>query len=172
MKNKMNHIVKNYGCNVKSVIRSIMGHNNEDLEQEVYIKTWKNMSNYKEEGKLHSWIKRITVNTCKDYFKSKEHKANNQIIKNEELLMNISDNKSSAESKLIKNERHKSIMLAINSLKPKYKEVILLFDIYELSYEDISKKINCPVGTVKSRLFNARKILQNELKDFLKGDFL
>ncbi|NLF83015.1 MAG: sigma-70 family RNA polymerase sigma factor, partial [Candidatus Gastranaerophilales bacterium] len=56
---------------------------------------------------------------------------------------------------------------AIENLKPKFKEVIILYDMKEMSYEEISAKLNCPVGTVKSRLFNARKQLQTELADLL-----
>ena len=64
-------------------------------------------------------------------------------------------------------ERHKLIIGAIDKLNKKHREVLILHDIEELTYEEISKKVNCPVGTVKSRLFNARKELKQELGDLL-----
>ena len=58
-------------------------------------------------------------------------------------------------------------MAAINSLKPKFKEVVLMCEIYGYSYEQCAGKIKCPVGTVKSRLYNAKKELAETLKDLL-----
>ena len=58
-------------------------------------------------------------------------------------------------------------MAAINSLKPKFKEVVLMCEIYGYSYEKCANKIKCPVGTVKSRLYNAKKELAETLKDLL-----
>ena len=59
------------------------------------------------------------------------------------------------------------IINAINGLKPKYKEVIMLYEIENMLYEDIAKKLKCPVGTVKSRLYNAKKELCEMLKDLI-----
>ena len=143
------------------------GQNNEDIEQEVYIKTWKNLENYQEEGRFYSWIKLITVNTCRDYFKSRQYKMVNQTASSEEALINIAGKSFSPEAQLLKKERQKSIMIAIDGLKPKFKEIILLYDIYELSYEEISKKINSPIGTVKSRIARARVKLQDGLKHYI-----
>ena len=64
-------------------------------------------------------------------------------------------------------QRKKRIVKAINSLKPKFKEIIIMYEINGLSYEEISKKLDIPIGTVKSRLYNAKRILADELADLL-----
>ena len=61
---------------------------------------------------------------------------------------------------------------AINNLSPKLKEVIILYDIEELEQNIIAQKLKCPIGTVKSRLFNARKQLQADLEKLIEGDLL
>ena len=59
------------------------------------------------------------------------------------------------------------INLKKNQLKPKFKEIIIMYEINGLSYEEISKKLDIPIGTVKSRLYNAKRILADELADLL-----
>ena len=164
----MTDIIRTYGKNIQSLIMSITGKNNvHDLEQEIYIKIWKNFSNYKNKGNLWSWIKCITVNTCKDHLKSKQFKQNKKTDFEETSFFHIKDKKLAPDRLLITNERQKTIINAIENLKPGLKQVIILYDIKEMSYEEISRNIECPVGTVKSRLFNARKQLRNELKELL-----
>ena len=75
--------------------------------------------------------------------------------------------KENPESVFIQKQRQKRIVKAINSLKPKLKEVVMMYEIDGLSYEYIAKELNCPIGTVKSRLFNAKKELAILLEDLL-----
>ena len=80
----------------------------------------------------------------------------------------MKDKKETPELKVIKNERQTQIINAINSLKPKFKEVIMLCEIQGYSYEDCARKLKCPLGTVKSRIYNAKKELAEKLKDLIK----
>lgn len=142
------------------------GKYNEDLEQEVYIKTWKNIKNYKEQQKFTQWISTIARNTCKDYLKSKSFKKSNSEVLGDEALQNIKCKEPEIceyDSKM----RQKIILKAVKSLPKKMKEVVILYEFEEKSYEEISKKLNIPKGTVKSRLNNARNILKTVLKDLL-----
>ena len=153
--------------NVKNVIKLITREENEDLEQEVYIKVLKNKEHYKEQGNFKSWITTIARNISKDYLKSayKKHEE----ASDETSFKNIKDKKDTPELKLIKNERQTKIINAINSLKPKFKEVIILCEIQGYTYEQCAQKLKCPVGTVKSRIYNAKKELANMLDDLMKG---
>ena len=143
------------------------GSNNEDIEQEVYIRTWKNIDKYTESGKFKSWINTITANLCRDYLKSSYFKYSQNSVIEEEELIQIKDDKETPETQLIRKQRHKRIMDAIDKLKPKLKEVIIMYEMEEMSYEQIAQKIKCPVGTVRSRLFNARKELSITLQDLI-----
>ena len=79
----------------------------------------------------------------------------------------VADQKDTPESLMIKKERQKAISEAINKLKPKFKEVIMLYEIENKSYEEIAEKIKCPIGTVKSRLYNAKKELAAMLENLI-----
>lgn len=143
------------------------GSYNEDIEQEVYIRTWKNLNKYKENGKFKNWLNTITANLCRDYLKSSYFKHSQNTTADEELLAQIKDKKENTESLFIKKQRQKRIIDAIDSLKPKLKEVIVMYEMEEMSYEQISEKLKCPIGTIRSRLFNARKELSILLKDLI-----
>jgi RNA polymerase sigma-70 factor (ECF subfamily) len=160
-------IIEQYRNNIRKIISNITGSNNEDIEQEVYIRTWKNIDKYKENGKFKSWISTITANLCRDYMKSAYFKHSQNSVTEEDELIQIKDEKESIESELIKKQRQKQIMEAIDALKPKFREVIIMYEMQDMSYEEISEKIKCPVGTVRSRLFNARKELSITLKDLI-----
>ena len=160
-------IVNENKNNVRSIIRLITKETNEDLEQEVYIKVWKNSQKYKEQGSFKSWISTIAKNVSKDYLKSSNKKVQDNSTADEEVLNKIKDKKSTPELTLISNDRQKRITDAINSLKPKFKEVVMLCEIYGYTYEQASVKLKCPQGTIKSRLYNAKKELAVLLQDLI-----
>jgi len=160
-------IIQTNKQNIKNIIRLITKEENEDIEQEVYLKIWKNSEKYKEQGASKSWISMITKNTSLDYLKSAYHKVFINSDREDYTLDSVKDNKQSPENKVISIERQRTIISAIDKLKPKLKEIIMLTEIEGYTYEECSKKLNCPIGTVKSRVFNAKKELSIQLKDLL-----
>ncbi len=160
-------LIKNNQSNVRSIIRLITKETNEDLEQEVYVKVWKNAYKYTDKGSFKSWINTIAKNVSKDYLKSAHKKNQDTMTTDDEVLVSIKDKKLTPELKLINNERQQRILNAINSLKPKFKETVMLCEIYGYSYEEAAYKLKCPIGTIKSRLYNAKKELAVMLKDLL-----
>lgn len=162
-----NIIEENKGL-IKAIIKKITGSYNEDIEQEVYIKTWRNIDNYKESGKLKSWIATITANLCRDYFKSSSYKQNLREVREDGVLENkaiIASQEKIVDAK----KRQKMILKAVDDLPYKMRKVVILFEFEDFSIAEIAKKLNEPEGTVKSRLYNARKILAEQLK-FLLGE--
>ncbi|MDR1694434.1 MAG: sigma-70 family RNA polymerase sigma factor [Lactobacillaceae bacterium] len=162
----MKQIIENKG-RIRAIIKKLTGSYNEDVEQEVYIKAWKSMDSYKEEGKFSQWIGILTANVCRDYFKSRQYKASQKQVDGEVLEKVAVGGRQ--EEALDAKRRQKIILKAVGSLPRKMRKIVILFEFEELSYEEIAKKTGLPVGTIKSRLFNARKILNEKLK-FLKGE--
>lgn len=153
--------------NVKSIVRLITKQDNEDLEQEVYIKAWKNANKYQERGSFKSWINTIARNVSKDYLKSARFKNSSVTTSDDLVLENIKDRKISPEHSALLSERQKIIVDAIEALKPKLRETIMLCEIEGYTYEEAASKLKCPVGTIKSRIFNAKKELAEKLQDLL-----
>ena len=153
--------------NIKNIIRLITKSDNEDIEQEVYIRLWKNSDKYKEQGSLKSWINTIAKNASKDYLKSSVVKNEQNRTADEDVIVNIRDKKRCPEENVITTERQNRIIEAVELLKPKFKEVILMCEIYGYTYEEASKRLKCPIGTIKSRIFNAKKELAVLLQDLI-----
>ncbi|MDO5437495.1 MAG: sigma-70 family RNA polymerase sigma factor [bacterium] len=154
--------------NVKNIIKKITNEENEDLEQEVYLKVFKNSRKYEEQGNFKAWINTIARNVSFDYLKSARFKKETLVTEDGECIFsNVKDKKPTPELRLITNERQKRILKEIENLKPKFREVIIYTEFYGFSYEDCAEKLKCPTGTVKSRIYNAKKELAERLKDLL-----
>ena len=160
-------VIKTNKQNIKSIVRLITKEENEDIEQEVYLKIWKNSEKYNEKGSIKSWISSIAKNASLDYLKSSYHKVFQTSTSDDFVIESIKDKKVTPEDKVVRLDRQKIIVNAINSLKPKFTEVIMMCEINGYSYEECAKRLNCPVGTVKSRIYNAKKELAEVLKDLL-----
>lgn len=164
---KFNKVVNSNKQNIKNIIRLITKKDNEDLEQEVYVKIWKNSDKYTEKGSMESWISTIARNTSLDYLKSAYHKVLQKTTSDDYTISCISDKTSTPDSKAERKERQKQIITAINQLKPKFKQVIIMCEINGYTYEECAISLNCPVGTVKSRIYNAKKELAEKLNNLL-----
>lgn len=160
-------LIKTNKENVRNIIKLITKENNEDLEQEVFIKIWKNQDKYTEKGSLKSWINTVAKNLSKDYLRSASKRHSQNTVSDDEVVNAIQDTKVTPELKLQSKIRQKRIIKAIDNLKPKLKEVILLCDIEGMTYEQAASTLNVPIGTIKSRIYNAKKELAEVLSDLL-----
>ena len=152
---------------VKNILKMNTKSENEDLEQEVYLKVWKNSDKYTEKGSFKGWVNTIAKNVSKDYLKLAYNRKEQLTTEVDKTFENIKDKKSSPELKLIQGDRQKRILKAVEELKPKFRDVVIYVEIYGYTYEECAKKLKCPVGTIKSRLYNAKKELANKLSDLL-----
>lgn len=160
-------ITENKGF-IRSVIHKVTGGYNEDIEQEVYIKTWRNIENYQEQGKFRQWLSALTANVCRDYFRSKINRERNMELCDDEVLENIASEQLQEEV-LDAKKRQKLILKAVDNLPYKMRKIVVLYEFEDMPLEKIADKMGIPLGTVKSRLFNAKKILSQKLA-FLKGE--
>lgn len=157
-------LIKTNKQNVKNIIRLITKQDNEDLEQEVYIRVWKNSNKYEERGSFKSWICTVAKNVSKDYLKSAGFRNSCNTTSDEITLNTVADKKLIPETQMLYSERQKMIIDAIENLKPKLRETIMLCEIYGYTYEEAAKKLKCPLGTIKSRIYNAKKELAEKLE--------
>lgn len=164
----MKQIILEYQGLIRSIIRKLTGSANEDIEQEIYIKTWRNLDNYQEQGKFRQWLSSVAANVCRDYYKSRQYRGQKLETGDDKTLQTIAspcDQEAAFEAKM----RQKIILRAVDELPSPMKKVVVLVEFEGLSYEQTAQKLSIAVGTVKSRLFNAKKILSKKLS-FLKGE--
>lgn len=160
-------IIENNKANVRNIIRLITKETNEDLEQEVFVRVWKNKDKYTEKGSLRSWINTVAKNISKDYLRLASRRHEQNTTSDDEVVNSIKDTKVTPELRLQSKIREKRIIKAIDNLRPKLKEVIMLCDIEGYTYEEAAATLNVPIGTIKSRIFTAKKELAQKLSDLL-----
>ena len=138
----------------------------DDVSQEVFIKIFKNIESYKFTSSFSTWLYSVAVNTCKDKLRSNKNKQKRLVSTDEDCLHQIPDSrKGTAEQTILQNEEQAYLLQEINKLPEKHRIPLVLHDIEEVSYEEIAKICDCPVGTVKSRIFNARNKLRIALQE-------
>ncbi|MEN3012543.1 MAG: sigma-70 family RNA polymerase sigma factor [Dictyoglomus thermophilum] len=168
-KEAFNILVKRYEKKVLNILYLQLGNipDLEDLAQEVFIKVFKNLNRFRGEAKFSTWIYRITINVAYDYKrKFKEGYSLDEPIgeDTEDTFEKVisseeEDPLSIVEKEDIKKKLHK----LIKELPKEYQEVLILREYEGLSYEEISEILRCPIGTVESRLYRARKELKEKL---------
>ncbi|MBV7273626.1 sigma-70 family RNA polymerase sigma factor [Clostridium thailandense] len=135
----------------------------EDAFQEVFVKVYKNLCKFRGNSTEKTWILSITMNTCKDILRSSWFK---RVILHEDMkLINYDFDKKSdtPDTEVIKKLQYKELLKEVMDLPKKYKDVVILFYYEELSTTEISRILNIPDGTVRSRLFRAREVLKLNL---------
>ena len=141
-----------------------------DLSQEVFIKAWKALSKFEGRSAFYTWIYRIAHNVTYDWMRKKKIEGAGEF--NDEMLNEAEPGAltspkafDSPDQNLQRDELRDKITIAINSLSEDHREVILLKEVEGLSYQEIAESIGSSIGTVMSRLYYARKKLQEILKD-------
>ena len=143
----------------------------EDLVQDSFIKSFKSIGAFREDSTFYTWIYRITVNTSKNYLVSKKRKdelLQTDISKEENYVIEPID-KDTPEGLFHANQLHKVIIESLNGLGEDTKTALTLREFDGLSYEQIAEVVNCPVGTVRSRIFRGREVIDDAIKEYRKG---
>lgn len=131
----------------------------DDIFQEVFIKAYKHMHEYRGEANIKTWLIRITINQCKDYLKSSWVKR---------ILLSFGDKEEKRtlnvpESIAILNEEKRQLLHNVFKLSIPLRAVIILHYYHELSQSEIASTLNIPQGTVRSRLHRAKAALKTNL---------
>ncbi len=127
-----------------------------DITQEVFIKIYKNMEGAMGRGSFKSWICTVTTNTSIDELRKRKRKKTVPMEKSQEFV----DQEPVPLEQIINDEKKVLIENAIDKLSPEEKQIVILRDVQTLSYDEIKDSLNLTLGTVKSRIFRARKKLQ------------
>lgn len=148
-----------------------------DISQEAFVKIYKNLAQYNPQYKFSSWLLKSVNNLCVDYFRTKsDQTASLDSIMDsgaEGILAGNNTVPSSAEE-FERNETKLELRMllkeAISQLPLDYKSVVVLRHLQNLSYKEISQILNLPMGTIKARIFRARKMLKTHLERRISDD--
>ena len=132
----------------------------QDITQEAFVKAFRNIDKFRGESSFYTWIYRIAINTAKNYFSNKSRGAetyNEDIL--DTALSDMSLNSDSPETLLAAEEMKDAVNQAFQNLPDEIRSTLSLREYDGLSYEEIAKVQNCPIGTVRSRIFKGRELI-------------
>jgi len=166
-------IVRRYQRQVANIIYLTLGNREEvdDLSQEVFIRVYRSLGRFQFDASLYSWIYRIVVNLCIDEVRRKKiRKAVSLEFFTERRLEGEKRSKehATASDDMLKEEKKRIIVDALQRLSPVHRTVIVLREYEDMSYEEIAKTLHISAQAVKSRIFRAREELRKSLKDYFK----
>ena len=132
----------------------------EDISQEVFLKCYQFLENFRGDSSVKSWIFRITANTCKNVLRKRRLNVVNIAS---QFLENIRKTEST-EDFFVRNQENEALLQTVLSLSQKYREVIVLYYFHELKTEEISDMLRLNHNTVKTRLARGRSLLKERLE--------
>jgi RNA polymerase sigma-70 factor (ECF subfamily) len=140
----------------------------EDIVQETFLRVYKNLDRYDENQKFSTWIYRIATNLCIDRLRKRKpsYSIDAELTENEGTDWHalLASDDASPETELILSETQQHIREAIQSLPDKYKSVVVLRYLHDLSLQEISDILEMPVTTVKTRVHRGREFLRKKLE--------
>ena len=162
MKYDIETLMRQYGNEVLRTAYSYVKdkYTAEDIFQEVFIKVFKNLENFRDESDIKTWLIRITINTAKDYLKSAYNQKVVPMMEFEENMLTSDDDYEKIENQ----DRDEQVKKTVMSLPDQYREVLLCVYYHDMSVADTAKALNIAEGTVKSRLSRAREMMKNKLE--------
>lgn len=145
----------------------------EDVTQEAFIKAYRALPSFRGDSAFYTWLYRIGINTAKNFLVSQGRRApTNTLSVDSEDAENYEEGGNlrelnTPESELMSKQIAQTVNLTLDGLPEELRTAIILREIEGLSYEEIASVMNCPIGTVRSRIFRAREAISEELRPLL-----
>lgn len=153
---------------LKIISRYVTNHSDSfDVAQESFMKAYLALPNFRGDSSFYTWLVQIAINTAKNYLRTLKSTSNINIETAINKLPRLIET-NTPENSLVSKETASRLAESINGLSEELKTTITLREFVGLSYRDIAQITHCPIGTVRSRLFHARKIVAEKLKSVLE----
>jgi RNA polymerase sigma-70 factor, ECF subfamily len=135
----------------------------EEMAQEVFLKAFAQIRNFRGESKFSSWLYQISLNRCRDYWRSREFRR-----RQDATLEEIAERPAlspQAEQEILLRQQQKAVRLALESLPEIYREALTLRYLQELSYEEMAEHLQQGISSLKMRVMRGLDLLKNKLGD-------
>ena len=143
----------------------------QDLAQEAFIKAYRALPNFRGDSAFYTWLYRMAINTAKNFVVAQGRRPPNDDIEATEAEQYDGESAlkdyASPERETLRDEIRETVFRAIEELPEDLKTAITLRELEGMSYEEIAEAMDCPIGTVRSRIFRAREAIDAQLRPLL-----
>ncbi len=167
-------LVRKYEKRIFNIAYRITGdyEDSSEIVQDAFLAAYRGIATFRGQAKFSTWLTSITINSARNRLKQIQGKRRHEQLSLEDPLptseggmtMELQSNVPPVHEMLEKRETQSKVKVCIDALEPEFKEVLVLRDMQDFSYEEISAILKVPAGTVKSRLFRAREAVKDCLK--------
>lgn len=143
----------------------------QDVAQDTFLRAYRALGSFRGDAQFSTWLHRIAVNTAKNHLVAHKRRPPGEDIDIEdaeqfESALRLRDN-DTPERELMRQEMEQTVMRAVEALPEELRAAITLREVDGLSYEEIAQQMQCPIGTVRSRIFRAREAIDVQLRPLM-----
>ena len=137
----------------------------EEAAQEAFLSAWQGLPFFRRDASFSTWLYRLASNACVDLLRreGRRQSAAGPSLNDEEVQLEVPDTAPSPQEQAERSELRQQIEAGLQALTPDHRQVLLLREMHQLSYDEIAQTLDVDVGTVKSRINRGRKQLRNFL---------
>ena len=143
----------------------------QDVAQDTFLRAYRALGNFRGDAQFYTWLHRIAVNTAKNHLVAHNRRPPTDDIDVDDATqfesgMRLRDN-DTPERELMRQQLEQTVMRAVEGLPEELRQAITLREVDGLSYEEIAQRMDCPIGTVRSRIFRAREAIDQEMRPLM-----
>lgn len=163
-------LIDSYSKKVYNLALNFAGNRDDasDITQDIFLKVYNNIDKFQEDGSFNAWILKLSKNYCIDYWRKSKNYRQKLELDESLYVESVHDDVYTPEDTLIKKDDVTFLRKKLQELSPDLRSLIIMRDIEDFSYQEISENLGIPLGTTKSRINRARlklaKIVLNEGK--------
>ena len=138
----------------------------EDLAQEVFIRAFRSLGDFKGESSFYTWLYKIALNLCRNHYRTKSRRPAGEALDENSAGSPLEVAEASPEEAVFRREFWAVLRRELDGLPAEQREAVVLCDLEGMSYEEMADMTGVPIGTVRSRIFRGRRALQGRLAAF------
>ncbi|MBT6288455.1 MAG: sigma-70 family RNA polymerase sigma factor [Oceanospirillales bacterium] len=168
-------LVLKYQSRLLSLVNRLVSNQSDALDvlQDTFVKAYRSLHTFRGESAFYTWLYRIAVNTAKNHLASKLKESKDVSVDDEATgELSVLQDFSAPDEEAGAEELQRAILHAIEQLPDDLKQALTLRELEGMSYDEIALAMNCPIGTVRSRIFRARDQVVQEISQQFPGTFL
>jgi RNA polymerase sigma-70 factor (ECF subfamily) len=138
----------------------------DDLAQEVFIRAYRSIGDFKGESSLYTWLYKITLNLCRNHYRTRGRRPVHAELDEADGAGSLESPVRGPEDEVLRREFLEHLRRGLDELPEEQREAVVLCDLEGMSYEEMAEVLGVPIGTVRSRIFRGRRALQQRLAGF------